>query len=195
MINNDTTIYCYITLRHFPFAVITLYSKALFINNDRPHLLHDLLVSCLRHDEPASQARNTIQSMRLDMQIARLQVARSLFASIFLSCILHQDRLEGHQRWTTFLGWLFQGPCVPAVYPHCKWLWQYQPLTVRASPGWHLACPCSSELLLPDPQSSDLPLGSSCAKHVYTCGEEGLTHICHQRCFEPSPLDIAGYQF
>ncbi len=61
-------------------------------------------------------------------------------------------------------------PCVPAVYPHCKLLWQYQPLIVRASPGWPLSCSCSSELLLPDPQSSELPLGSSCAKHVYTCG-------------------------
>ena len=49
---------------------------------------------------------------------ANCRLARSLFASIFLSCILHQDRLEGHQRWTTCLGWLFQGPCVPAVYPH-----------------------------------------------------------------------------
>ena len=114
------------------------------------------------------------------MQIARFYAVFS--HPYFLSCILHQDRLECHQRWTTFLGWLFQRLCVPAVYPHCKWLWQYQPLTVRTSSGWHLACPCSSELLIPDPQSSDLPLGSSCAKHVYTYGihtngEEGLTHV------------------
>ena len=44
-------------------------------------------------------------------------------------------------------------PHVPAVCPHCKLLRQYQPLIVRASPGWYLSCPCSSELLLPDPQA------------------------------------------
>ena len=37
-----------------------LYSKALFIDNDRPHLRHDLLDNCLRHDEPASQSQNTV---------------------------------------------------------------------------------------------------------------------------------------
>ena len=51
----------------------------------------------------------------------------------------------------------------------------------NARPNWPLACPCSSEILLLDPQSSELPLGSSCAKHVYTYDrhtnvEEGLTH-------------------
>ena len=40
-----------------------LYSKALFIYNNRPHLLHDLLVSGLRHDERASQAQHTVQSI------------------------------------------------------------------------------------------------------------------------------------
>ena len=45
--------------------VCLLYSKALFINNNRPHLLHDLLVSGLRHDERASQTQHTVQSMRL----------------------------------------------------------------------------------------------------------------------------------
>ena len=85
-------------------------------------------------------------------------------------------------------------PCVAVVYPHCKLLWPYQPMLARAR--WSLSCPCSSEQLLPDPQSTDLLLESSCVKHVYTCGrhtkgEEWLTHMCHQRWFKP-PLDIAG---
>ena len=81
---------------------------------------------------------------------------------------------------------------VACYIPHSKLLWQYQPLTVRASPGWPLACLCSSELLLPDTQSSDLPMGSSCTKHVYICGrytngEEGLTHVSSEmlRTFSP----------
>ena len=57
-------------------------------------------------------------------------------------------------------------PRVPAVYPHCKLLSPYQPMLERASPGWSLSCPSSSEQLLPDPQSTDLLLGSSCVKHV-----------------------------
>ena len=50
------------------FAVLSLrygcllYSKAVFINNN---LLHDILVSGLRHDERDSQAQHTVQSMRL----------------------------------------------------------------------------------------------------------------------------------
>ena len=36
------------------------YSKALFNNNNLPHLLHDLLVSGLRHDERASQVQHTV---------------------------------------------------------------------------------------------------------------------------------------
>ena len=69
-----------------------------------------------------------------------------------------------------FSGLVVLLPCVPAVYPHCKLLWHYQPLTVRASPGWPLSCPCSSEQLLPDPQAGEWLLGSSCVKQVYTCG-------------------------
>ncbi len=38
---------------------------------------------------------------------ANCTLAGNRFESIFLSCILHQDRLEGHQRWITFLGWFF----------------------------------------------------------------------------------------
>ena len=67
-----------ITLLLFIFPVPSLryrclpYLKALFIINDRPHLLHDILFSHLRHDEPASQTQNTVESMRLHMQIAPL---------------------------------------------------------------------------------------------------------------------------
>ena len=65
-------------------------------------------------------------------------------------------------------------------------MWEHQPLIVRrASPGWPLACPCSSEPLLPDPQSSDVPLGRGAHVQrtctlcgIHTNGEEGLTHIC-----------------
>ena len=46
--------------------VCLLYSKALFINNDRPHRLHDLLVSGLRNDEPASLAQHTVASLHAD---------------------------------------------------------------------------------------------------------------------------------
>ena len=82
-----------------------LYSKALFINNNRPHLLHDLLVSGLRHDERASQAQHTVQPMRLHN--ANCTLARRLFVSTLLSGTLDQDQLEGHQRWINCLGWLF----------------------------------------------------------------------------------------
>ncbi len=157
--------------------------EGFFIIDDRPHLLHDLLFSGLRHDGPALQTQNTVESMRLHMpcthtfriHIVELHVSpRSAWES----------PANGQSVW------------VGCFIASCKLLWQYQPLIVRASPGWHLAYPYSSVLVLPDPQSSDLPLGSWCAKHdVYMCGrhtngEEGLTHICHQRCFEPSPLDI-----
>ena len=53
------------------FAVVSLrygcllYSKGVFINNNRPHLLHDILVSVLIHDERDSQAQHTVHSMRL----------------------------------------------------------------------------------------------------------------------------------
>ena len=93
------------------FAVLSLrygcllYSKAFCINNNRPHLLHDLLVSGLRHDERASQAQHNVQSMRLHNAICTL--ARRLFVSTLLSWILDQDRLEGHQRLTNCLRWLF----------------------------------------------------------------------------------------
>ena len=93
------------------FAVLSLrygcllYSNALFINTNRPHLLHDLLVSGLRHVERDSQAQHTVQSMRLHN--ASCTLARRLFVSTLLSCILDQGRLEGHQRWTNCLGWLF----------------------------------------------------------------------------------------
>ena len=81
------------------------------------------------------------------MQIAPLH-ARRLFASTLLSCIFHQDRIESHQQMDTLSGLVVS---LPVVYPHCKLLWQYQPLIVRASPGWPLAyLACSSELLLPD---------------------------------------------
>ncbi len=93
---------------------------------------------------------------------ANWTLARRLFASTLQSCIFHQDRLESHQQMDTLSGLVVS---LPAVYPHCKLLWQYQHLIVCTSPGWHLAYPCSSELLLPDPQSSDLPLGSWCEKH------------------------------
>ena len=42
-----------------------LYSKAVFINNNRPHRLHYILVSGLGHDERDSQAQHIVQSMRL----------------------------------------------------------------------------------------------------------------------------------
>ena len=98
-----------------------------------------------------------------------------------------------------FSGLVVLLPCVPAVYPHCKLLWQYQPLTVRASPGWPLSCPCSSEQLLPDPQASDWLLGSSCVKHVYTCGRHRPykwgrmtnTYVSSEM-IRTFPLDIAG---
>ena len=86
------------------FAVLSLrygcllYPKASFINNNRPHLLHDLFISGLRHDERASQAQHTVQSMRLHN--ANCTLACRLFVSTLLSCILDQDGLEGHRRWT-----------------------------------------------------------------------------------------------
>ena len=55
------------------------YLKALFINNNRPHLLYDLLVSCLIYDERASHAQHTVQSMRLHN--ADCTLARKLFVS------------------------------------------------------------------------------------------------------------------
>ena len=83
-----------------------LFSKALFINTNRPNLLHDILVIGLRHDEPASQAQNTVQSMRLYMHIESLHADFSYphcWAAYFITIGLRVTM----QRWTMCLGWLF----------------------------------------------------------------------------------------
>ena len=66
-------------------------------------------------------------------------------------------------------------------------------VSVRALPGWPLSCPSSFELLLPAPQSRDLPLGahvqSTSTRRVVDIqmGKKGLTHVSSEmlRTFSP----------
>ena len=64
-------------------------------------------------------------------------------------------------------------------------------VSVRASPGWPLSCPSSFELLLPAPQSRDLPLGahvqSTSTRRVVDIqmGKKGLTSSEMLRTFSP----------
>ena len=108
----------------------------------------------------------------------KLHPARRLFVSTLLSCILDQDRLEGHQRWTNCLGWLFH--CLA-----CHLFSHIVSCCYTISPCYsehHQYALCRILVLLNSCfQIHNRGFATGSAKHVYTCGrhtnwEEGLTH-------------------